>query len=136
MEKITIQVSVRADLQKTWDYYTQPIHITQWNHASEDWQCPTAINDLRVGGLYSARMEAKDGSVGFDFEAVYTNVVDNQRLAYVCSDGRVVEVTFVKEGFLTEVCIRFDPETENPIELQRNGWQAILNNFKKHIETQ
>jgi uncharacterized protein YndB with AHSA1/START domain len=132
--KIIIQSIVSADIEKVWDYYTRPGHITKWNFASEDWQCPHASNDMRVGGKYIARMEAKDGSFGFDFEAVYDQIIVAERFSYTMSDGREVNVTFNDADGKTEVSISFDAETENSIELQRQGWLAILNNFKKYTE--
>ncbi|HET9057842.1 MAG TPA: SRPBCC family protein [Chitinophagaceae bacterium] len=134
MNKITIQAVIKANKQKTWTYYTLPEHIMNWNFATEDWQCPNASNDLRVGGKYFARMEAKDGSFGFDFEATYNEVVKNEKLTYTMPDNRVVNVNFNAIGDNTEVIITFDAELENSIEMQRDGWQAILNNFKKYTE--
>jgi len=133
--KITIQASVFADNQRAWDYYTQPNHITQWNFASDDWQCPTASNDLQVGGKYIARMEAKDGSFGFDFEGIYSEILPGKKLCFALADGRKVEVTFENRGVHCLVVVTFDAETENPIEMQQNGWQAILDNYKKHVES-
>lgn len=133
-DKIIIQAIVSADIKKVWDYYTRPEHITKWNFASEDWQCPHATNDMRVGGKYIARMEAKDGSFGFDFEAVYDEIVDGESFSYTMPDGREVNVNFKAADDKTEVSISFDAETENSIELQRQGWQAILDNFKKYTE--
>ncbi|RRQ50462.1 activator of HSP90 ATPase [Maribacter algicola] len=134
LEKITIKVIVMANKQKVWDYYTLPEHIIKWNFADTSWHCPTATNDLNVGGRYLARMEAKDGSFGFDFDAVYTKIDKGQNFTYEFG-GRYATVDFKETGGQTEVTITFDPETENSIELQRNGWQAILNNFKKYSET-
>jgi uncharacterized protein YndB with AHSA1/START domain len=131
--RITIQVLVHAPKQKTWDYYTMPGHITQWNFADPSWHCPRAENNMIVGGKYLARMEAKDGSFGFDFEAFYTAIVDHG-FSYSFGD-RTAAVDFVEDGEYTKVTVSFDPENENPIELQRNGWQAILNNFKNYTET-
>jgi uncharacterized protein YndB with AHSA1/START domain len=133
--KITIKATVFADRQKTWDYYTQPEHITKWNFASEDWHCPDAINDMKVGGKYTARMEARDGSFGFDFEAIYNEIRKPERFLFTMTDGRQVNVIFKNRENQTEVTVTFDAETENSIELQRNGWQAILNNFKKYTES-
>jgi uncharacterized protein YndB with AHSA1/START domain len=132
-ESIKINVTVLADKQKVWDYYTQPEHITKWNFADPSWHCPTATNDLNIGGQYVARMEAKDGSFGFDFEAVYTDIRQGDGFTYEFG-GRQATVEFKETNLQTEVTVTFDPETENPIELQRNGWQAILNNFKKYTE--
>ncbi len=133
-EKITIKATVLADKQKVWDYYTQPEHITKWNFADPSWHCPNATNEMKVGGRYVARMEAKDGSFGFDFEAMYTEINKEINFTYVGGE-RYVTVDFKEISGQTEVTISFDPETENSIELQRNGWQAILDNFKKYTET-
>lgn len=134
-QKITIQTSVQSDLLMAWNCYINPEHITQWNFAHESWCCPWAKNDLRVGGKMISRMEAKDGSFGFDFEGTYSVVEDQKRLVYGLEDGRQVDIQFQETGDLIEVTIVFDAETENPIEMQRDGWQAILDNFKKHTET-
>ena len=133
-DKIIIQAIVLADIEKVWDYYTRPEYITKWNFASDDWQCPHASNDMQVGGKYIARMEAKDGSFGFDFEAVYDEIVAGERFSYTMPDGREVIVAFNDDDGKTEVIISFDAETENSIELQRQGWLAILNNFKTFTE--
>ncbi len=134
MTKITVETTVSANLNKTWDYWTKPEHITHWNFASDDWQCPRAENDARTGGKFSARMEAKDGSFGFDFEGIYDEVIEQKRIAYHMEDGRQVEILFEELGDQTKVTEMFDPETENSEEMQRGGWQAILDNFKKHVE--
>jgi len=132
--EITIEATVNTDRKKVWDFYTKPEHITQWNFARDSWQCPKAENDLRVGGRYTARMEAKDGSFGFDFGGVYTEVIDQQKMTYVLGDGRKVSVDFKDLSTATKVITTFDAETQNPIEMQQQGWQAILNNFKKYVE--
>jgi uncharacterized protein YndB with AHSA1/START domain len=132
--KITIKATVSADKQKVWDYYTQPEHITKWNFADPSWHCPTATNDMRVGGRYVARMEAKDGSFGFDFDAVYTEINSGENFTYEFG-GRYATIEFKAANGQTEVMVIFDPETENSIELQQSGWQAILDNFKKYVET-
>ena len=134
LDKITISAIVSADKNKVWEYYTSPEHITQWNFADPSWHCPSATNDLTVGGRYVARMEAKDGSFGFDFDAVYTEIQPEQNFTYEFG-GRFATVTFEELDAATVVTVTFDPESENPIELQRNGWQAILNNFKLYAET-
>lgn len=132
-EKITINAVVAADRQKVWDYYTQPEHITKWNFADPSWHCPAASNDLTIGGRYVARMEARDGSFGFDFDAVYTAI--NQGVSFTYEfGGRFATVDFNEQNGVTEVTVTFDPETENSIDLQKNGWQAILNNFKDYTE--
>lgn len=132
--KITVSTHIAADKQKVWDYYTQPQHITQWNFAHPSWHCPTAANDLTIGGKYVARMEAKDGSFGFDFEAVYTEIDIGNSFTYEFG-GRYATVLFESAGNGADVTITFDPETENAIELQQQGWQAILDNFKNYTET-
>lgn len=134
-EKITVEATIKGDLQKIWRYWTQPTHIMKWNFASDDWFCPKAENDLRVGGKMSSRMEAKDGSFGFDFEGVYDEVVDHERITYTIPDGRVSTTTFESLGEHVQVNIIFDAESQNPIAMQRNGWQAILNNFKNYVES-
>jgi uncharacterized protein YndB with AHSA1/START domain len=133
-EKITIEATVEASVGKVWDMYTEPQHITQWNHASDDWHSPHAVNDLRVGGTFNFRMEAKDGSEGFDFEGVYTDVVPKEKIAYEMGDGRKVDVMFKDLGEMTQVTVTFDAETQNSLEVQRSGWQAILDNFKKYVD--
>lgn len=135
MDPITIEALINAPLSKVWAYWTEPAHIMKWNAASEDWHTPSATNDLRTGGSFTARMEAKDGSVGFDFGGIYTDVVPDQRIAYTMSDGRKVEVLFSEENGQTKIVETFDPENENPEDFQRGGWQSILNNFKKYVET-
>jgi len=132
--QLQIEALVAATPDKVWDYWTQTEHIVNWNFASDDWQCPTASNDLKVGGKYSARMEAKDGSFGFEFEATYTEVILHQKISYTMEDGRVATTHFEKVNEMTKVTTLFDPENENPEELQKNGWQSILNNFKKYVE--
>ncbi len=132
--KITINVTVSADMEKSWNYYTQPEHITKWNFADPSWHCPLASNDMTVGGRYVARMEAKDGSFGFDFDAVYTEINTGENFTYEFG-GRYATVKFKEANGQTEVIVTFDPETENSIEIQQNGWQAILDNFKNYVET-
>lgn len=132
--KITIEALVSADIKKVWDYYTKPDHITKWNFASDNWHCPKAENDLRVGGKFKSRMEAKDGSFGFDFEAIYDEVINHKKIAYTMPDSRQVIINFENFEGKTKVTTTFDAENENSIELQKNGWQAILDNFKKYVE--
>ncbi len=134
MDKIKIQAIISAGKQKVWDYYTQPEHITKWNFADPSWHCPAASNDMKVGGRYIARMEAKDGSFGFDFDATYTEIKDGDSFTYVFGE-RYATVEFTEQQGQVELAITFDPETENPIDLQQQGWQAILDNFKKYTET-
>jgi uncharacterized protein YndB with AHSA1/START domain len=135
VNKITITATVNADIKKVWDYYTNPEHITQWNFADPSWKCPYALNDMRVGGKYIARMEAKDGSFGFDFEAIYSEIIPGEKFTYGIPDGRQVTIVFSVNGNHTDVTIIFDAEEQNSLEMQQNGWQAILNNFKNYTET-
>jgi uncharacterized protein YndB with AHSA1/START domain len=132
--KIGIEALVNATLAEVWDKWTMPAHIVNWNFASPDWCCPSAINDVQIGGVYSARMEAKDGNFGFDFKCVYEAVAYQKRLALLMEDGRQLEVTFEVKDNGVLVVEEFDPENENPIDMQRMGWQAILNNFKNYVE--
>lgn len=133
-KKITVETIVSASPGKVWEYWNNPEHITKWNYASDDWHCPAAENDLRPGGKLRSRMEARDGSFGFDFEAVYDEVVDRKKIAYTMGDGRKAVTHFEDLGGQTKVTTTFDAENENPVEMQRGGWQAILDNFKKHAE--
>ncbi|MFA7380274.1 MAG: SRPBCC family protein [Bacteroidia bacterium] len=132
---ITVEVKVNAPLEKVWDYWTNPQHMVNWNYASEDWHAPHATNDLRVGGKFNSRMEAKDGSMGFDFEGEYTKVEQHIEIEYVLADARRVNIRFDSDGKETTVTETFDPENENTLELQRTGWQAILDNFKRYTES-
>lgn len=135
MQTIQIQQTINASIERTWDFYTSPSHIINWNFASDDWCYPSAENDLNIGGKYKARMEAKDKSFGFDFEATYTQIVPYQSFQYQIADGRLVDVKFDNVGNQTTITIIFEAETINPIDLQQKGWQAILDNFKKYIES-
>lgn len=132
--RVTVETTVNAPLEKTWEYWTAPEHIRQWNNASDDWHTPQAENDLRVGGKFLSRMEAKDKSFGFDFEGIYDEVILNEFIGYTLGDGRKVQITFSDKGSSTEIVETFDVENTNPVEMQKQGWQAILNNFKKYIE--
>ncbi len=131
---ITIDSTISANTEKVWNYWTEPDHITKWNFASDDWCCPSAENDMTIGGTYKARMEAKDGSFGFDFEAVYDEIIEHKKIVYTIADGRKVTTTFEKLDDLTKLTTTFETESENPIEMQRDGWQAILDNFKRYSE--
>lgn len=133
---ITVETTVNAPVEKVWKSWTTPTDIIQWNNANDDWHTPHAENDLRVGGEFLARMEAKDGSFGFDFGGTYEDVIPNKKIVYVLGDGRRVDITFDGNGGYTKVRETFEAEEVNSIELQRNGWQAILDNFKKHTESQ
>lgn len=132
---ITVETTVAAPIEKVWEYWTKPEHITQWNNASPDWHTPRAENDVQVGGKFHTRMEAKDGSFGFDFEGIYTAVEMNKKLAYTLLDDRTVTIDFSQEGDTIKIVEIFGAEEENSLELQQAGWQAILDNFKKHVET-
>lgn len=131
---ITVTTTVNAPVEKVWECWTEPAHITKWNSASDDWHTPHAENDLRDGGKFSSRMEAKDGSFGFDFGGVYDKVKTHELIAYTMGDGRKVEITFAGDGNTTKVIETFDPEATNSLEMQQGGWQAILDNFKKYTE--
>lgn len=132
--KITVETTVKAPVEKVWKYWTESIHITKWNTASDDWHTPFAENDLRVGGNFLSRMEAKDGSFGFDFSGIYDEVKLHEVISYTISDGRKVKITFIDQENETKINETFDVETINSIELQQQGWQAILDNFKKYVE--
>lgn len=131
---ITITAVINTPIEQVWDKWTKPEHITKWNFAIDTWQCTKAENDLKVGGKYLARMEAKDGSFGFDFEARYEVVNEKQELSYTMSDGRKARTIFESIGNATNVTTTFEAERENPVDMQEQGWQAILNNFKKYAE--
>ena len=131
---LSVQAIINAPIDIVWKNWTEPETITRWNYASDDWHTPWAKNDLRVGGKFVSRMEAKDGSFGFDFEGIYDAVITNEHIEYHLGDGRKVKITFSEKAKETKVIEVFDAETTNPIELQRQGWQAILDNFKKYTE--
>jgi uncharacterized protein YndB with AHSA1/START domain len=132
--RITVEAIVNAPVEKVWNYWNAPEHVTKWCAASDDWHAPFAENDLRTDGTFKTTMAAKDGSFSFDFGGTYTKVVPHKNIEYTMSDGRKVEITFSAIGASTQVIETFDAEKENPIEMQRDGWQAILDNFKKHTE--
>jgi uncharacterized protein YndB with AHSA1/START domain len=132
---ITVQSNIISPIKKVWECWTSPEHITKWNNASDDWHTPYAENDLRVGGKFKSTMASKDGAMSFDFEGEYTLVEQNKAIEYVMADGRKVEISFETTPSGVEVIESFDPETENPEEMQRGGWQAILDNFKKYVES-
>lgn len=131
---IIVTATIDADSKKVWDYYVTPKHIVNWNFADPTWHCPKAENDMRVGGRYFARMEAKDGSFGFDFEAIYSEIINGKEFTYQFG-GRTANVKFKALNNQTEVIVTFEPEDENPIEMQKDGWQSILNNFKSYVES-
>ncbi|MFV8391740.1 SRPBCC family protein [Flavobacterium sp. LB2P6] len=131
---ITVQDTINASIEKVWELWTAPEHVMKWNNASDDWHTPFAENDLKVGGKFKYTMASKDGTMGFDFEGIYTNVVNPSLIEYEMADGRKVKIIFEKDEDSIKVIESFDPETENSEEMQKNGWQAILDNFKKYVE--
>jgi len=134
-ETITIHATITAPITKVWDCWTNPVHITQWAFASDDWEAPKASNDVRVGRTFSTIMSAKDKSAGFDFAGTYTAVIPNELIEYdMDGDNRHVKIVFEQTTGGVHITQTFDAETENPIEMQRNGWQSILNNFKRYCE--
>lgn len=132
---ITVTSTIEASIEKVWDAWTNPTHITQWCQASDDWHGPYADNDLRMDGTFKTTMAAKDGSFSFDLEGVYTKLDLHKYIAYTLTDGRNVEITFNNENGSVNIIESFDPESQNSHELQQQGWQMILNNFKKHVES-
>ena len=131
---ITVETTVNAPLEKVWKYWNEPDHITKWAHASDDWHTTRAENDLKTGGKFLSRMEAKDGSFGFEFAGIYDLVKDKEYIEYTMADGRKVKINFTGNGDTTKVVESFDAEETNSVEMQRGGWQAILDNFKKYVE--
>lgn len=131
--KITVETGVKAPIAKVWRAYTTPAEIKQWNTASADWHTTKAAVDLRTGGQFSSRMEAKDGSTGFDFAGTYTKVVENELIEYSLG-GRSAQVQFVPGKDDVTVRVTFDAEATHPVEMQRGGWEAILQNFATHVE--
>lgn len=135
LTKINVTAIVNAPVKAVWDTWNTPSDIIQWNSADPNWHCPTSENDLRVNGKFKNRMEAKDGSFGFDFEGVYDRVDLYKELSYSMSDGRRVVTVFTEKDGKTTLSTVFDAETENDFEVQKQGWQAILNNFVKYVES-
>jgi uncharacterized protein YndB with AHSA1/START domain len=131
---VTVTTTINAPVEKVWNFWTNPKHIIYWNHASDDWHTTKAENDLRVGGKFLFRMEARDGSNGFDFSGQYTHVILLKQIKYTISDGRNVLVSFASNGDETMVTETFETEQTFTLELQKGGWQAILDNFKKYVE--
>ena len=132
--RVTVETTVKASIEDVWNFWVRPEHITKWNTATPDWHCPKAENDLRDGGKFSCRMEARDGSIGFDFGGTYDEVKIYELIRYTMGDGRKVEVLFREKDGETTVTETFDAEDQNSIELQRSGWQSIMDNFKKYAE--
>lgn len=133
--RITVETIVKAPVDKVWKSWNEPEHIMNWCHASDDWHAPASTNDIRTGGTFSTTMAAKDGSYSFDFGGVYDNVKEHELIQYTMGDGRKVEAIFTSEGNDTKVVETFEAESTNPLEMQRSGWQAILDNFKKYTES-
>jgi len=134
--KITVQTTVSAPVEKVWEKWTNPDDIIKWNTASEDWHTTKVENDLRAGGKFSSRMEAKDGSVGFDFWGIYDNIKNNELIEYTLGDGRKVTVSFTSDNNKTEIVETFEAEDENSEELQKTGWQSIMDSFRKYVESE
>ena len=132
-EPITVKTTVATTPEKAWHYYTEAEHVINWNFASKDWHCPAAVNDLRVGGDFKITMAAKDGSMEFDMEGTYDEVEPYEHIAYTLSNGRKVSVDFAAQDESTAVDVTFDPESDNPREHQRDGWQAILDNYGRYV---
>ena len=132
---ITVQAKIKAPINLVWKYWTTPEHIVCWNHASDDWHTTNADNYLEAGGKFNYRMESKNGSFGFDFWGIYNKVIPQQLIEITLGDERKMSVAFSSANGETEVLETFEAESENSVELQRGGWQAILDNFKKHIES-
>lgn len=135
MEKITVQTNINASVEKVWECYTNPSHIVNWNTALPTWHTPKAENDLKVGGGFMFRMEAKDGSEGFDFSGDYLEVIPNELLSYKMDDNRIAVVKFMAQDASTTVEVTFDTEDQNPVDMQRTGWQSILDNFARYVES-
>ncbi len=131
---ISVETEIEAPVDKVWRVWTEPAFIMQWCHASDDWHAPYAENKLLVGAGFKTTMSAKDGSVSFDFEGVYTNIKEYELIEYKMSDGRMVKISFVNSGKVTKLIETFEPENIHPPEFQKAGWQAILDNFKKCVE--
>lgn len=132
---ITVETIVNAPVETVWKAWTTPEHIVKWNNASEDWHTPKVENDLRAGGKFLSRMEAKDGSFGFDFAGIYDEVKTNELISYTLGDDRKVSISFSGNGNTTKIAETFEAESTNPVEMQKGGWQAILDNFKKYTES-
>lgn len=135
MKEITVECAIAADEKTVWEFWTNPQHITQWNFATDEWCCPNAINELEAEGKFSWRMEAKDGSMGFDYSGTYQEIVPYFKIGLTLDDGRAVIIEFKNKNGITTVSETFEPDENDP-DLQRQGWQAILNNFKKYVELQ
>ena len=134
MELVTVQAIIKAHINKVWEYWTNPTHIVHWNFASADWHCPNATNNLEISGEFHYLMAAKDGSVSFDFWGTYQAIEINKQIDILLGDGRKMEVSFEETTEGTQLTERFEPETMNAVELQKTGWQLILDNFKSYVD--
>ncbi len=134
MDLITVESIIEAPIDMVWDFWTKPEHVMHWNFASSDWHCPRANSDFNIGGEFHYIMAAKDGSVEFDFCGTYTKIIDKTFIEIFLEDGRELNIQFESEGNVTKIIETFEPEEVNSIELQKQGWQAILNNFKLYVE--
>ncbi len=132
---LTVDCLINASVEKVWNCWTAPEHIVNWNFASDDWCSPAATNDLRIGGRFNTRMESSDGTMGFDFEGTYQTVKVNEQIEYIMDDGRKATVLFIKKGETIQLIESFEAEAMNSVELQQQGWKAILDNFKKYVES-
>jgi uncharacterized protein YndB with AHSA1/START domain len=136
MQKLTVTTEINKPIHEVWNYFNNPDHITNWNFAHESWECPSAKNNLTIGGKLEVRMQAKDGSFGFDFVGIYDEIIENDLIRYHLEDGRKVEILFEQlSADKTTATENFDPENENPLEMQQQGWQAILDNFRSYCES-
>ncbi|SHM97823.1 Uncharacterized conserved protein YndB, AHSA1/START domain [Cyclobacterium lianum] len=135
MKKIGVSTTVASDMDRVWEYWTKPEHIIHWNFATDEWHCPRVENELKANAKFSWRMEAKDGSMGFDFEGVYDKIIKNELITYRMTDGRKVAIVFTERDNAVHIEETFEAEGTNSDEQQRAGWQAILDNFKKYVES-
>ena len=133
-KNIEIETLVQKPIDKAWGFWTKPKHIVNWNFASDEWHCPKATNDLKEGGKFSSTMASKDGKMSFDFGGTYERVINHKEISYSLDDGRKVQIYFEKENDTTKLTTHFEPENTNPIEMQKDGWQAILDNFRDYTE--
>jgi uncharacterized protein YndB with AHSA1/START domain len=131
---ITVSTTIKNSIEKVWEYFTNPTHIINWYFAHPSWHCPKASNDVTLNGTFNFRMEARDESEGFDFEGIYSLVEMHKQINYGLADGRQVQILFTQNENSVTITENFDPETENTLELQQGGWQAILNHFKNYVE--
>lgn len=132
--KITVETTINAPLKKVWECWTKPEHVMHWNHASDDWYCPKAENNLTQNGLFSYTMASKDGKMSFDFEGIFSLIKEPETIHYLLGDGRTVQISFTEINVQVNVVETFEAEQMNSVELQQAGWQSILNNFKKYVE--